>query len=152
MKLKLIRNQDSFVIISNDVAGKYKIKLLDLYVEFRKIVVDQSILRRELQLFESGKPYLIQFIQSKLMVTTIPKGRWSYLQPELITGPLPRQVIIGFVSHASYNGSQATNPYVFENLKIRSLVFKVNGENSPPEEYEPNFEVTPVKCVRGNIE
>ena len=152
MKLKLIRNQDSFVIISNDVAGKYKIKLLDLYVEFRKIVVDQSILRRELQLFESGKPYLIQFIQGKQVVTTIPKTRWSYLQPELITGPLPRQVIVGFVSHAAYNGSQATNPYVFENLKIRSLVFKVNGENSPPEEYEPNFEVTPVKCVRGNIE
>ena len=152
MKLKLIRNNDNFVIISGDNEGKYKIKLLELYVEFRKIVVDQSILRRELQLFESGKPYLIQFIQSKLMVTTIPKGRWSYLQPELITGPLPRQVIIGFVSHASYNGSQATNPYVFENLKIRSLVFKVNGENNPPEEYEPNFEVTPVKCVRGNIE
>ena len=152
MKLKLIRNNDNFVIISGDNEGKYKIKLLELYVEFRKIVVDQSILRRELQLFESGKPYLIQFIQSKLMVTTIPKGRWSYLQPELITGPLPRQVIIGCVSHASYNGSQATNPYVFENLKIRSLVFKVNGENSPPEEYEPNFEATPVKCVRGNIE
>ena len=152
MKLKLIRNNDNFVIISADTAGKYKIKLLDLYVEFRKIVVDQSILRRELQLFESGKPYLIQFIQGKQIVTTIPKGRWSYLQPELITGPLPRQVIIGFVSHASYNGSQATNPYVFENLKIRSLVFKVNGENSPPEEYEPNFGVTPVKCVRGNIE
>ena len=152
MKLKFIRNSDSFVILTSEAAKNYKIKILDLYVEFRKILVDEPILRRELQLFESGKPYLIQFIQSKLMVTTIPKGRWSYLQPELITGPLPRQVIIGFVSHASYNGSQATNPYVFENLKIRSLVFKVNGENNPPEEYEPNFEVTPVKCVRGNIE
>ena len=152
MKLKFIRNSDNFVILNGDAAKKYKIKLLDLYVEFRKILVDEPILRRELQLFESGKPYLIQFIQGKQIVTTIPKGRWSYLQPELITGPLPRQVIVGFVSHESYNGSQATNPYVFENLKIRSLVFKVNGENSPPEEYEPNFEVTPVKCVRGNIE
>jgi hypothetical protein len=152
MKLKLIRNNDNFVIISAETEGKYKIKLLDLYVEFRKIVVDQSILRREVQLFESGKPYLMQFIQGKQIVTTIPKGRWSYLQPELITGPLPRQVIIGFVSHASYNGSQATNPYIFENLKIRSLVFKVNGVNSPPEEYEPDYEVTPLKCIRGNIE
>ena len=152
MKLKLIRNSDNFVIISGDAEGKYKIKLLDLYVEFRKIVVDQSILRRELQLFESGKPYLIQFIQGKQIVTTIPKGRWSYLQPELITGPLPRQIIIGFVSHAAYNGSYKTNPYVFENLKIRSLVFKVNGVNSPPDEYTPDFTSTPVKCLRGNIQ
>ena len=152
MKLKFIRNSDNFVILNGDAAKKYKIKLLDLYVEFRKIVVEQSILRREIQLFDGGNPYLIQFIQNKQIVTTVPKGRLSYLQPELITGPLPRQVIIGFVSHASYNGSQATNPYIFENLKIRSLVFKVNGVNSPPEEYEPNYEVTPLKCVRGNIE
>ena len=93
MKLKLIRNNDNFVIISAETEGKYKIKLLDLYVEFRKIVVDQSILRREVQLFESGKPYLMQFIQGKQIVTTIPKGRWSYLQPELITGPLPLSLI-----------------------------------------------------------
>lgn len=152
MKLKLIRNNDNFVIISADTEGKYKIKLLDLYVEFRKIVVDQSILRREVQLFESGKPYLMQFIQGKQIVTTIPKGRWSYLQPELITGPLPRQIIIGFVTHASYNGSLATNPYIFENLNIKSLVFKVNGENSPPEDYTPDFTAKPVKCLRGNVQ
>ena len=92
------------------------------------------------------------FLQGKQIIHKIPKGRYSYLLQDLFTGPLPRQVIIGFVSHASYNGSQATNPYIFENLKIRSLVFKVNGVNSPPEEYEPNYEVTPLKCVRGNIE
>ena len=86
------------------------------------------------------------------MVRTIPKNRWSYLEPELITGPLPRQIIIGFVSHASYNGSLGTNPYVFENIKIRSLVFKVNGENSPPEEYTPNFTVKPINCLRGNVQ
>ena len=152
MKLKFIRNNDNFVVISNDQNGKYKIKLLDLYVEFRKIVVDQSILRREIQLFDSGNPYLIQFIQGKQITRTIPKERWSYLEPELITGPLPRQIIIGFVTHASYNGSLATNPYIFENLNIKSLVFKVNGENSPPEEYTPEFNAKPLKCLRGNVQ
>ena len=152
MKLKFIRNSDNFVILSSENEGKYKIKLLDLYVEFRKIIVEQSILRREIQLFDSGNPYLIQFIQNKQIATTVPKGRLSYLQPELITGPLPRQVIIGFVSHAAYNGSYGTNPYVFKNLKIRSLVFKVNGVNSPPDEYTPDFTSTPVKCLRGNVQ
>ena len=152
MKLKFIRNSDNFVILNSDAAKKYKIKLLDLYVEFRKILVDEPILRRELQLFDSGKPYLIQFTQGKQVVTTIPNGRMSFYQPELITGPLPKQIIIGFVTHKAYNGSYDTNPYVFENLKIRSLVWKVNGVNFPPDEYEPDYTATPVKCHRGNIQ
>ena len=152
MKLKFIRNSDNFVILNGDAAKKYKIKLLDLYVEFRKILVDEPILRRELQLFDSGKPYLIQFTQGKQVVTTIPNGRMSFYQPELITGPLPKQIIIGFVTHKAYNGSYDTNPYVFENLKVRSLVFKVNGVNMPPDEYEPDYTAKPVKCIRGNVQ
>ena len=74
MKLKLIRNNDNFVIISADTEGKYKIKLLDLYVEFRKIVVDQSILRREVQLFESGKPYLMQIYSGQANSHHNPEG------------------------------------------------------------------------------
>ena len=152
MKFKFVRNSDSFVILTSQAAKKYKIKILDLYVEFRKILVDEPILRRELQLFDSGKPYLVHFTQGKQIAATIPRNRLFYNQPELITGPLPKQVIIGFVSHAAYNGSYKTNPYVFENLKIRSLVFKVNGVNSPPEEYEPDYTATPVKCLRGNVQ
>ena len=152
MKLRFIRNSDSFVILSNHPTKKYKIKLLDLYVEFRKLKVDEPILRRELQLFDSGKPFLVHFTQGKQIVDTIPKTRLFHHQPELITGPLPKQVIIGFVSHGAYNGSYKTNPYVFENLKISSLVFKVNGANSPPDEYEPDYTVTPVKCLRGNVQ
>ena len=102
--------------------------------------------------FAKGEPYLIPFIQGKQVVQTVPSGRWSYLQSELFTGPLPRQIIIGFVSHAAYNGSLRTNPYVFENLKIKSLVFKVNGENNPPEEYTPDFNAKPVDCIRGIIQ
>ena len=152
MKFKFVRNSDELVILNGDASKKYKIKILDLYVEFRKILVDEPILRRELQLFDSGKPYLVQFTQGKLMVNTIPKARMSYYQPDLITGVLPKQIIIGFVNHKAYNGSYGTNPYVFENLKIRSLVFNVNGVNSPPDEYEPDYTATPVKCVRGNVQ
>jgi hypothetical protein len=152
MRLKFIRNSDNFVIISDKEDGKYRIKILELYVEFRKIQVDTSILRREMDRFAKGEPYLIPFIQGKQVVQTVPSGRWSYLQSELFTGPLPRQIIIGFVSHAAYNGSLRTNPYVFENLKIKSLVFKVNGENNPPEEYTPDFNAEPVDCIRGIIQ
>ena len=47
MKLKFIRNDDNFVIIANAAPGTYKIKIIELFVEFRKIGVDISIMKRE---------------------------------------------------------------------------------------------------------
>ena len=49
MKIKLIRNSDDFVILADEANGTYKIKLLELFVEFRKITADTQILRREMQ-------------------------------------------------------------------------------------------------------
>ena len=151
MRLKFIRNNDNFVIIADENDDVYKIKLLQLYVEFRKIKVDTSVLSREMAALERGEPYVIPFIQGKQVIHTVPSGRLSFMLSELFTGPLPKQVIIAFVSHASFNGNCRKNPYVFENLNIKSLVFKINGENSPPTEYTPNFKATPLDCVRGNI-
>ena len=151
MKIKFIRNNDDFVIMADAEDGTYKIKLLELFVEFRKITVDTPILRRELDALDRGEPYIMPFLQGKQIIHTIPQGRLSYLLQDLCTGPLPKQVLISFVSHDGYNGTLKKNPYVFENLNIRSLVFKINGENTPPMEYRPDFKATPLDCVRGNI-
>ena len=151
MRLKFIRNNDNFVIMADANDGLYKIKLLELYVEFRKIKVDGSILRREMEALDRGEPYIIPFIQGKQVIHTVPNGRLSYMLSELFTGPLPKQVLVAFVSHASFNSSCRKNPYIFENLNINSLVLKINGENSPPMEYKPDFNATPKDCVSGNI-
>ena len=139
MNLKFIRNNNNFVIITDQENDTFRIKLLELYVEFRKIKVEGSILSREMQALHRGDLYIIPFIQGKQVFQTVPIGRLSYMASELFTGPLPKQVLIAFVSHVSFNGNCKKNPYIFENLDIKSLVFKINGENSPPMEYKPNF-------------
>ena len=53
MRLKFIRNNDNFVIIADENDGIYKIKLMQLYVEFRKIKVDTSVLSREMAALET---------------------------------------------------------------------------------------------------
>ena len=72
MKLKFIRNNDDFVIMANDADGTYKIKLLQLYVEFRKITVDTPILHGEMDLLDKGQPYIMPFLQGKQIIHTIP--------------------------------------------------------------------------------
>ena len=83
MKLKFIRNNDDFVVMANVADGTYNIKLLQLYVEFRKITVDTPILLREMDLLNKGQPYMMPFHQGKQIIHTIPKGRYIFL---FITG------------------------------------------------------------------
>ena len=65
MKLKFIRNNDDFVLIADASNGTYKIKLFELFVEFRKIAVDAPIMRRELDALDRGEPYIMPLLQGK---------------------------------------------------------------------------------------
>ena len=87
MKLKFIRNSD-FVILADAEDGSYKIKLLELFVEFLKIT------RRELDALDRGEPYIMPFLQGKQMIHTIPEGRLSYLLQDLCARPLPKKLQI----------------------------------------------------------
>ena len=105
-------------------------------------------MKRELAAFDSGEPYKMPFLASRFFVHTLPKGPVSYSLSNLIRGKFPQQLILGFVKHTAYNNDVKQNGYIFENLNITKLVFKVNSQNSPPREYTPNFKSTPVKCLR----
>ena len=129
LRLKFIRNDDDFVVIGNAANGTYRIKILELFVEFRKISVDVPIMKRELDLLDKGEPYVMPFLQGRHFVHTIPEGRLSYMLDDLCTGRLPKQLLLCFVAHDSFNGALKKNGFVFENIGINSLVFKVNGEN-----------------------
>ena len=149
MRLKMIRNDDDFVIIADSPQSVYKIKLLELFIEFRKIGVDAPIMKRELGALQSGKPYIMPFLQSKQLSYTINKGLSSFMMNELCTGVLPTQLMVCFVRHDAFNSSVKKNGYIFENMNINKLVFKLNGENYPPVEYRPDFSSTPKNCLRG---
>ena len=66
MRLKFVRNDDNFIILA--ATGVYKIKLLELFVEFRKIGTDVNILSRELAALNKGDPYVMPFLQAKQFV------------------------------------------------------------------------------------
>ena len=60
------------------------------------------------------------------IIHTIPEGRFSYMLHDLCGGHLPRQLIVSFVAHDSFNNDLKKNGYIFENLKINvSMTFNI---------------------------
>ena len=139
MVLKLHRNDDNFTLIT-DSSTEFKIKLLALEVEFRRLEYMPAKISRDLELFENGQPYIMPFNKTKMSTRVIPAGRHSFSASDIYRGVLPQQMILGFVKHSAFNGNKKLNPYIFENLNIKSLVFKVNDVNYPATEYKPNWD------------
>ena len=91
-KLKLIRNDDQFTIVA--ASGQYKILLTELALELRSVEVSAQKLKSILNTWESGKPYIMPFLQSRQKYYSIPKGVQSWSIDNLYTGLLPKQVLI----------------------------------------------------------
>ena len=89
MKLRLIRNQDAFSIIT-ETAGQYRIKVLDLRLVIRKIKPSQNVLDHHQRLWKSQNA-VFQFHQAKISQHLIPTGVASAQIP-IVSGVLPKQV------------------------------------------------------------
>jgi hypothetical protein len=59
---------------------------------------------------------------------TIPAGNQFAMIPNVFKGTLPRKLLVGFVSQEAFAGNMKTNPYNFENIGVKSISLKVNGE------------------------
>ena len=74
-------------------------------------------------------------IRTYICVKEISGFTWS----NCIRGTIPHQIIVGFVEHDSYVGSNKKNPFAFENFGINQINLKVNDSSYPETPYTPNF-------------
>jgi hypothetical protein len=139
IKLKFIRNQDSFSLIGE--AGKtYKIKVNKLKLQIRKIKIDPGY-QQTLESTLASTPALYNLTQSKIKTFNIPTGTTSIDIPNIIQGNLPRSIHIGFVTNDAFNGVITANPFCFGNQTINNFNIKVNGIPVCPTPFQPDYSV-----------
>ena len=73
LRLRLLRASDQFCLLAAD-SGKYKIKLIDVKLQLRKLQVAPEIFTKHMALFERGNLCSIPFHQAKIQTILMPKG------------------------------------------------------------------------------
>jgi hypothetical protein len=137
IKLKFIRNEDSFSLISE--TGKvYIIKVNSLRLLVRKIKIDPGY-QQTLESQLASTPALYNVTQSKIKTFNIPTGTKSIDIPNIIQGNIPRSVHIGFITSDAFNGAITGNPFCFGNHKINNFNIKLNGIPVCPTTFQPDF-------------
>ena len=103
--------------------------ITELELELRSVEVSPEKLNRTLNTWESGRPYIMPFLQSKQKYYSIPSGIGSWSQDNLYTGLLPKQVLICFVPHDAFNNDLTKNGFNTVNMNICQFKFNVNGNH-----------------------
>lgn len=143
IKLRFIKNTDSFCFIAPD--DNYKIAIKSLTLATRKLTVNPAIVSRHREILQK-QPAIYPLAQSKIKTFGIAQGISSTTLSGIFMGKLPRFALIGFVKSDAFNGGVANNPFTFQHFDVCYVGLSVNGVPTPSSVFQPDF--ASGNCVR----
>lgn len=137
MKIKLIRNDDAFSLMSTK--NDYKISMNKLELNIRKVVVEPQI-SHAIENKLSSEPALYPIANSKIRTYLINSGIQSQHIAQIIRGKLPRSFLFGLVPAKAFDGDITYNPFQFKHYDVNYLNVFINGEPIHPKAITPQWD------------
>jgi len=134
--IKFIRNDDNYSLMSATSIAKIAIKDLKLTIRKVKISEDEQ---RKCEMTLQKEPAIYPITQSKIKTFLISSGIKTTNITNILNGILPQQIIIGFLSHTSFNGNVNSNPFFFRHFNLNYLNLKINGKPVHPKPLQPDY-------------
>jgi hypothetical protein len=131
LRLELHKNRDPFNLLCYGAnAPAYKLKIVDMRWKVWKVRPSEEFsLALETVVQTEPMRYPIRRIQINSI--HVDAGRRSAPNNVLITGQLPRRMIIGMVNTNAFHGAYDENPFNFEHFNISSINLLVSGRTIP---------------------
>ena len=137
IKVRLVRNKDSFCLMSGEANPCYNVKLISAVLLVRKVQLSPSFFLTHAKALESGlAKYPIKRVVCKIY--TIPAGNLDGNHEKLFTGQLPSRLITGCVDNDAFNGNYVKNPFNFKHYALSEIFFHLDGHTQPVKPLKPN--------------
>lgn len=136
--LKLIRSTPAFHLMGEANEFITKIKEAVLYV--RKVKLNPTIALSHSKLLDQGKFAKYPIRRGVVTSFTISQNSLSFNKDNVVSGQLPRRIVVGFVRNEAFNGNIKYNPFNFEHFHLNYLSFSTGSETIPSQPLKPNFE------------
>ena len=128
LRIKFVRQSDSFVLMSD--ADDYKININNLRLYCHKVRLRDDILLEHRRLFTDYSA-VFNVARTRIKTYLVYKGAESEVLPNVVKGQLPRNVVIAMVDTTAFNGSVKKNPYNFQHFDIETIFVRKNGVSYP---------------------
>ena len=138
IRIRLVRNKDSFCLMSNVVGAAFKVRILDCKLYVRKVKLSPSVFLAHAKALERGNvKFPIRRVICKTF--TIPRGNLDASQESLFSGQLPTRIVIGCVDNDAFNGTYTKNPFNFKHMHLSQLKVYLDGQQQSVKPLEINF-------------
>ena len=137
MHIKLVRSPQTFHLMTDGTAVKTVIEDAVLYA--RQVKVNPTITNEHNQLLSTGLHAKYPIRRGVVSTFTIAQGSMSANKDNVITGQLPRRVVVGLVSNTGFNGIVNESPYNFKNFGLNYLTLYMGSDQFPKKPLTPNF-------------
>jgi len=137
IKLKFIRADDNFSILSDGV--DFKIKISSLVLKIRRETVKPEVFNA-IESRLSSSPALYPIVKSVIKHHLLQKDTTNHHISQFVRGKLPRSFMLCFVNAKGLDGNRAANPFFFQSHTLNHLNVYINGEPIVGKDFKPNFE------------
>ena len=126
MRISFRRSQDDFVIMSEDGAKHYKVKIDEANLFVRKMTVSDNVVGAiEKTLLKTPAMYRYNEVISKAFLATA--GQQSWKQEDIFTKEPIRRLIIAMSASAAFIGTNTENPFSFRKFGQNEITVYRNG-------------------------
>jgi hypothetical protein len=136
IKLKLIRADDNFSIISDGLEAK--IKITNLWLKVRRITATPEI-NQKIETLLNSNPAMYPICKSVIKTHLLQKDTTNHHISQFLRGKLPRSFMLCFVNAKGYDSNKANNPFLFNHNNLNHLNVYINGEPIVGKDFKPNF-------------
>ncbi len=138
LNLKLWQNADSFRLMTG-LEEKYKVVITDAQLKVAVAKVNPNVLISQADVLKENSA-LYPYTRYNIKTYAIPAGQYSFITDDLFQGEVPNQLIVGIVSSAAIHGDYSKNPFNFQHFDCNYVGFFVDGQSTPAQPLQPNFE------------
>ena len=138
MRIKLIRNNDNFVLLHGQAAGAYKVKFHKIQLVTRKATLDPRVSA----MIEKGlekSPAIYPVTQSKIKTHLLPSGTQQTYLSQVVRGKLPRSFLFCILDSDQLENKPDVNPFYFNHRDLNGANVFINGEPIHAVAIDPDF-------------
>ena len=138
IRLKLTRSSPEFCLMA--VGGvSYKISITHAALFVRCVKLNSPVMLQHKHVLSTNGKAVYPLRKVDMQTFTIGAGLLSHVRPNIITGHLPRRIIVGFTTNKAVNGVYPHSYCRFRPYGVNHINLLVNGRSVPSRPYTPNF-------------
>jgi hypothetical protein len=138
IRLKLTRSTPEFSLMAG-TEHKYKISITHAAMFVRCVKLNTAVMLQHKHVLTTNGKVVYPLRRVDMQTFTIGSGLLSHVRPNIITGQLPRRIIIAFTTNKALNGVYAHSYCRFRPYGVNRINLLVNGRSVPSRAYTPNF-------------